>query len=169
MMVIPSRARNPWIRDREARVAQAVRRTFLAVVATLGIAIIAVGLWVAFPIPAPVLARDAALGVTVEDRHGIPLRSTRAADGSDARWVTYDRVDPDLINAFVAVEDKRFWDHPGIDALATGRALRANLRAGKTVSGASTITMQLARLLRPAERTCTGKLTQAAWAVRLES
>jgi penicillin-binding protein 1C len=169
MMLIPSKARNPWRPDRAARVARAVRRTSVAVVATLGIAIIVAGLWVAFPIPAPLLARGGALGVTVEDRHGIPLRSTRAADGSDARWVTYDRVDPDLINAFVAVEDKRFWDHPGIDVLATGRALRANLRAGKTVSGASTITMQLARLLRPAERTWTGKLTQAAWALRLEA
>ena len=89
-----------------------------------------VGLWVAFPVPAPRLVRDGPLGVTDEDRHGIPLRSTRATDGSDARWVTYDRVDPDLINAFVAVEDKRFWDHPGIDVLATGRALRSNLRAG---------------------------------------
>jgi penicillin-binding protein 1C len=110
-----------------------------------------------------------ALGLTIEDRHGVPLRSTRAADGSDARWVVYDRIDPDLINAFVAVEDRRFWEHHGIDVLAVGRALKANLRAGRTVSGASTITMQLARLLRPAERSWTGKVTQAFWALRLES
>jgi penicillin-binding protein 1C len=125
--------------------------------------------WVALPVPARVLTTDARLGVTIEDRHGVSLRSTRATDGSDARWVAYGRVDPDLINAFVAVEDKRFWDHHGIDPVAAGRALRANLRAGKTVSGASTITMQLARLLHPAERSWTGKMAQAFWALRLEA
>jgi penicillin-binding protein 1C len=136
---------------------------------TLGVMVGAAGIWASRPIPASLLSRDGALGVTIEDRHGVPLRSTRASDGSDARWVVYDRVDPDLINAFVAVEDKRFWEHPGVDLLATGRALRANLRAGKTVSGASTITMQLARLLHPAERSWSGKLAQAMWAVRLEA
>jgi len=131
--------------------------------------VVAAGIWLGRPISAAVLSRDGGLGLTIEDRHGVALRSARAVDGSDARWVTYDRVDPDLINAFVAVEDKRFWDHPGIDALAVGRALRVNLRAGKTVSGASTITMQLARLLHPAERSWPGKVTQALWAIRLEA
>jgi len=129
----------------------------------------AAGIWVSRPIPASALARNGALGVTIEDRHGVPLRSTRAADGSDARWMIYDRIDPDLINAFVAVEDKRFWDHHGIDLVAGARALETNLRAGQTVSGASTITMQLARLLQPAERSWTGKIAQAMWALRLEA
>jgi penicillin-binding protein 1C len=140
----------------------------VSVAVTLGVTVTAAGLWLARPLPPAVLSRDAGLGVTIEDRHGVALRSTRAVDGSDARWVAYDRVDPDLINAFVAVEDKRFWDHPGIDVLAAGRALRANLRAGKTVSGASTITMQLARLLHPAERSWPGKASQALWSLRLE-
>ena len=130
---------------------------------------LAAGIWVARPIPASLLDPDADLGVTIEDRHGIPLRSTRAADGSDTRWVDYSRIDPDLINAFVAVEDKRFWDHPGVDLLAAGRALAANLRARHTVSGASTLTMQLARLLRPADRSVLGKLSQTCWALRLEA
>jgi penicillin-binding protein 1C len=126
-------------------------------------------MWMARPIPTAVLSRDGALGLMIEDRHGVPLRSTRAVDGSDARWISYDRVDPDVINAFVAVEDKRFWDHVGLDPLAIARALRANIRAGKTVSGASTITMQLARLLHPAERSWPGKASQALWALRLEA
>jgi penicillin-binding protein 1C len=136
---------------------------------TLGVGAVAGGIFIAVPIRPATLARDASLGVTVEDRHGVPLRSTRAANGSDARWVVYDRVDPDLINAFVAVEDKRFWEHAGIDVLAVGRAAKASLRAGKTVSGASTITMQLARMLHPADRSWTGKVTQALWALRLEA
>jgi penicillin-binding protein 1C len=70
--------------------------------------------------------------------------------------------------AFVAVEDKRFWEHGGIDWRAVARAARDNLRAGAVVSGASTITMQLARLLHPAERGWPAKVREAAWALRLE-
>jgi penicillin-binding protein 1C len=136
---------------------------------SLGATCAVAGAWIARPLPASVVARDAGPAVIVEDRHGIPLRSTRAADGSDARWVVYDRIDPDVINAFVAVEDKRFWEHVGIDVLAIGRAAKANLRAGKTVSGASTITMQLARLVQPAERSWRGKVAQTLWALRLEA
>ncbi len=51
--------------------------------------------------------------------------------------------------AFVAAEDQRFWRHPGVDPLAVLRALTGNLSAGRIVSGASTITMQLARLTYP--------------------
>ena len=144
-------------------------RLAVGVAGTLGIATVVTGIWIARPVPTLLVTREAGLGVTVEDRHGIPLRSTRAADGSDARWVAYDRIDPDLINAFVAVEDKRFWEHSGIDMLAVGRAMKANLRARRTVSGASTITMQLARLLQPAERSWSGKLVQTLWALRLEA
>ncbi|HUQ84431.1 MAG TPA: penicillin-binding protein 1C [Gemmatimonadaceae bacterium] len=146
-----------------------LKRLPLASATTLGIAAVGLALWLTRPIRASLLSRDGNLGLTIEDRHGLPLRSTRAGDGSDARWAAYDRVDPDVINAFVAVEDKRFWDHVGLDPLAIGRALRANLRAGKTVSGASTITMQLARLLHPAERSWPGKVSQALWALRLEA
>jgi penicillin-binding protein 1C len=145
------------------------QRSVMAVLALVCLGFVALGVWLARPIPIALVSRDGALGVTIEDRHGVTLRSTRATDGSDARWVVYDRVDPDLINAFVAVEDKRFWDHPGIDVLAVGRALRANVRAGKTVSGASTITMQLARLLHPAARSWPGKVAQAMWSLRLEA
>ena len=148
---------------------QGLVRLTIAVSAACLLAAGMFAVWLARPIPTALLAPDATLGLTIEDRSGITLRSTRAADGSDSRWVAYDRIDPDLINAFVAVEDKRFWDHPGIDALAGARALRANLRAGRTVSGASTITMQLARLLHPAARSWSGKLSQAAWALRLEA
>lgn len=125
--------------------------------------------WVAMPLPKNELAFDGGRGVTIEDRNGAPLRNTRAGDGTNARWVSYDRVDPDLINAFVAVEDRRFWDHHGIDGVAVARAVRDNLRARRVVSGASTITMQLARLLRPANRRFDGKITQALFALRLEA
>jgi len=125
--------------------------------------------WVALPLSKSELARDGGQGVTIEDRDGIPLRSTRADDGSNARWVPYEGIDSDLINAFVAVEDHRFWDHHGIDPRAVVRAIRDNVRERRIVSGASTITMQLARLLRPARRTWGGKVWQAMLALRLDA
>jgi len=112
--------------------------------------------------------RRAGGAVTLEARNGLMLRSTRTAEGNRERWVPYDRIDPDVINAFVAVEDRRFWEHHGIDVVAVLRAARDNLRAKRVVSGASTVTMQLARLLRSGKRTWSGKFGQALWALRLE-
>src|SRR5258708_15790459 len=77
-------------------------------------------------------------------------------------------MDPQLLQAFIALEDRRFYQHHGVDVRAVARALVADLRNGHVVSGGSTITMQLARMLRPAGRTWLGKLYQAAWALRLE-
>lgn len=139
-----------------------------AVGAALALPALALAVWTALPVPGELLAHERGQGVVLEDRLGRPLRATRAADGSRMQWVPYDRIDADLINAFVAVEDHRFWDHHGIDGRAVLRATSDNLRRGRVVSGASTITMQLARLLRPASRTWGGKVTQALWALRLE-
>ena len=124
--------------------------------------------WLVRPLPAGMLTAGPAPGLVLLDRYGQTLRSTRAADGSRRRWVTLDAMDPDVIAAFLAVEDRRFYRHRGIDPRAAGRAAWLNLRAGRVVSGGSTITMQLARMLRPTPRTWWGKLRQAAWALRLE-
>src|SRR5947207_4445855 len=129
----------------------------------------AVAAWVAAALPLGVVAHVAGeQGVTIEDRNGVALRSTRAADGSHAQWVPYEQIDIDLINAFVAVEDRRFWEHGGIDFRALARATKDNVRSRQVVSGASTITMQLARLVQPAARSWSGKVAQVLWALRLE-
>lgn len=124
--------------------------------------------WLAWPLPDGLIGRIAAPSVTIRDRDGVVLRTTRASDGSRARWVALDDIDPQVVLAFVAVEDRRFFDHHGIDARAVARAVAADLRAGRVVSGASTITMQLARSLTGAGRSWPGKIAQALWAVRLE-
>ena len=62
--------------------------------------------------------------------------------GEDRRLVSYDEIPIDLINATVAIEDKRFWEHDGIDAQALARALVRNVDAGAVVEGGSTITQQ---------------------------
>ena len=134
-----------------------MRRLAAAGLYASGAAALALGGWLAWPLPASLMARDGANGVAVEARDGAVLRATRAADGSRAAWVPYEQTDPDLIAAFVAVEDRRFWEHPGVDVRGVARAARDNLRARRVVSGASTMTMSLVRLLRPKERSWGGK------------
>ncbi|MGH7717895.1 MAG: transglycosylase domain-containing protein, partial [Gemmatimonadaceae bacterium] len=137
-------------------------------VCTLGAGVAAVSAWVAWPLPAGMVALDPAPAVMLQDRHGVPLRVTRAHDGSRSRWIPLTEMDPDIIAAFVAVEDRRFFSHWGVDATAAMRAARDNLAAGRVVSGASTITMQTARLLRATPRSWRGKVAQALWALRME-
>jgi penicillin-binding protein 1C len=167
-----SRPLGSWSGGLRKRIALGARRsTVLVAIGVVALApVAALAAWVSLPLPAPLASRNRGVGqgVTIEDRHGLALRSTRTADGGRSRWVSYDAMDPDLINAFVATEDRRFWEHRGVDPRAVVRAVRDGARAGRVVSGASTITMQLARLVRPADRNWGGKLAQALWALRIE-
>src|SRR5205823_1082062 len=74
---------------------------------------------------------------------------------------------PRVVAATLAVEDRRFWRHPGVDPLAVVRGVGQNLRAGRRASGASTIAMQVARLERPGPRTYPRKLVEALAALAL--
>jgi penicillin-binding protein 1C len=123
--------------------------------------------WLSRDLP-PDLLRAPAPGLVLLDRAGLPLRSTRSSDGSLRRWVPLADMDPDVIAAFLAVEDRRFDGHPGVDLRALLRAAGSDLAARRVVAGGSTITMQLARLLRPSRRSWTGKAAQILWALRLE-
>lgn len=83
----------------------------------------------------------------VNDREGGLLRAFTTTQG---RWrlpVDIDEVDPRFISMLLAFEDKRFYEHGGVDPLAIARAVWQAAREGELVSGASTITMQLGRLL----------------------
>ena len=84
--------------------------------------------------------------------------------------VTLEDIDPRLVRMLVAYEDKRFYQHGGVDLLALGRAFRDVVITGRITSGASTLTMQLARLLHPElnTRSVGGKLVQMALAWRLD-
>ena len=79
-------------------------------------------------------------------------------------------IDPRLVQMLVAYEDKRFYRHGGVDLLALGRAFRDVVTTGRITSGASTITMQLARLLHPElnTRSISGKLQQMLLAWQLD-
>lgn len=134
-----------------------------------GVMCLAAGLavWTSLPLPGGLLA-GAPSGLVLLDRSGLPLRNTRAGDGSLRRWVSIDSMDPDLIAAFLATEDRRFYRHHGVDLRAVGRASLDNIRARRVVSGASTITMQLARIVGHHERSWGGKVTQMLWALRID-
>ena len=106
--------------------------------------------------------------VVVVDRDGHLLREVRSSDGVRSRWVRRGEVSPRLLEAVVAAEDSRFRSHPGVDALAVVRAAVGAVVHGHLVSGASTITMQFARLVRPHPRNLWGKLGEMALALRIE-
>jgi penicillin-binding protein 1A len=80
----------------------------------------------------------------------------------------YDRFPPTLIKAFIAAEDRRFFEHGGLDYRGIARALGANLRAGEVAQGGSTITQQVAKSFLSTERTFERKVREAILARRLE-
>lgn len=116
----------------------------------------------------PDLSRLSDLSITVDDREGAPLRVF--LNGADA-WrmpAGVERVPPQYLNLLLAYEDRRFRDHPGVDPLAILRASAQNLGRGRVVSGASTLTMQAARLLEPHRRSFGAKAVEALRAMQLE-
>ena len=143
-------------------------RLGLGAAAAAGAVCAAVAVWVAWPLPAELTAPPPTSSLTLQDRDALTLRTTRAEGGALAQWLDLHRVDPQLIQAFVALEDRRFYSHHGVDLRAVGRALVQNVAGSRVVSGASTITMQLARLLAHGGHGWTAKAAQALWALRLE-
>ncbi len=83
----------------------------------------------------------------IYDRRGNLLYEMLDPNAGRRTFVPLDRISPYLIAATIATEDKEFYNHPGFDPFAIGRALLANYVSGEIVSGASTITQQLARTL----------------------
>lgn len=120
-------------------------------------------------LPAQLSERAPEQSLRVQDRDGNLLREVRTADGELSRWVSLDEVPPFFIDALVAVEDRRFYDHLGVDPLAVVRAAGQWIWHRRVISGASTLSMQLARNLRPRERTVFGKFCEMALALRIEA
>ena len=103
------------------------------------------------------------------DRTGRPLRLVSAAQGGKLVTLPEGAVPALVAAAFVAAEDQRFWRHPGLDPLAILRAAMSNLSHGRIVSGASTITQQLARLTYPGPRSYYRKLVEVCRSLRIEA
>ena len=120
----------------------------------------------AFP---PPLDAHAARSVEVLDRDGRLLRAYPVEDGRWRLAIDLAGVDPAFIEMLLAYEDRRFRSHAGVDPVALMRAAGQFLANGGIVSGGSTITMQVARLIEPREaRSLTAKLRQMARALQIE-
>ena len=129
-----------------------------------------IALHFAFPFPKEKLteAREERESVRVLDRNGRLLRTYNGTDDSRMFWVDMEDLSPHLMAATVAVEDERFYWHPGVDPVAVARAVGSNLRRGRVVSGASTITMQLMRILWQRPRTFRSKAIESFRALQIE-
>ncbi|MXP61492.1 peptidoglycan glycosyltransferase PbpC [Pantoea sp. Taur] len=116
--------------------------------------------------PLPLQEVQPARVVVAED--GTPLWRFADKQGVWRYPVTLEEVSPDYIQALLTYEDRWFWHHPGINPMAIVRAIGQNLLHHGIVSGGSTLTMQVARLIDPQPRTLTGKMIQAWRALQLE-
>jgi penicillin-binding protein 1C len=104
----------------------------------------------------------------VFDRDGALLFTKLTPDEKWRLYLEPTEVTPLMEKAILAKEDRWFYYHPGVNPLAVGRALVRNMVAGRRTSGASTITMQVARLLHPKPRTFSNKIAEMFRALQLE-
>lgn len=116
----------------------------------------------------PDLSRYQARSTEIVDSNGRLLRAFTTADGKWRLKTTPEDVDPVYLALLKTYEDRRFDDHWGIDPLAVVRAAGQWIARGHIVSGASTISMQAARLLEPRRRSLLTKAIQSARALQLE-
>ncbi|KAA3614513.1 MAG: penicillin-binding protein 1C [Planctomycetota bacterium] len=123
--------------------------------------------WQIYPFPEDLLEAPPSSPL-VFDRHGRVLAARVARDEQWRLPIALDQIHPHLVEATLAVEDSRFHQHPGVDSLAVMRAFGHNLIAGEIVSGASTLTMQVCKMLDPSRRTLSTKLKESLRALQLE-
>jgi len=153
-----------WLtRARPSSTAKAILLVFAAL---LAVQLLLFTLDALFP---PNLARGMRASPVTLDRRGAWLRALPVEDG---RWrirADLDRTDPSFVRRLVAVEDARFWTHLGVDPIAAVRAAGQAVVTGHVASGASTLTMQTARLLEPRPRTLVSKLIEMVRATQIEA
>jgi penicillin-binding protein 1C len=130
------------------------------------VAVLAFGLWVG------VIWRQAKLAsppatLYLQDRNGRFLGETGAIKEDEYGYWPLAELPPRVAAATLAVEDRRFEKHPGVDPLAVGRAILQNARTGRRLSGASTLAMQVARMQNPGPRRYGRKATEALTALFL--
>ncbi|MCP4322788.1 MAG: penicillin-binding protein 1C [Psychromonas sp.] len=135
----------------------------------LGIGLFLLCLWGAnnlYPLDLPNRNHDFAS--VVLDDEGYPLRAFADKDGVWRYQVSLEDVSADYLEALISYEDRYFYQHPGINPVSFLRAAWQYLYHQRIVSGGSTLTMQVARLLHPHQRSLLGKLKQTLRALQLE-
>ncbi|MFO1251869.1 MAG: penicillin-binding protein 1C [Inhella sp.] len=143
------------------------RRWELALAACLALLL---ALDLLFPPPLPKEQAGAGQGLVVLARDASPLRAWPSRDGAWRQPVQLEEVSPLYLQALLGYEDQAFYGHPGVNPWALVRAGWQWARAGRIVSGGSTLTMQVARILEPrlAERSVRAKALQILRALQLE-
>lgn len=119
-----------------------------------------------FPLPKQALSKPHAQ--FVYSREGYLLNCFTSSDRFWRRPVTFEEISLLLVKCVLACEDQWFYYHPGFNPVSLVSAAVANLRAGRVVRGGSTITMQIARMMEPKERTIKNKLIEILRATQLE-
>jgi penicillin-binding protein 1C len=101
----------------------------------------------------------------VRDRHDRFIGEVAPSPSGEFGYWPVEPLPDRVIAATLAVEDRRFWNHPGVDPIALGRAVTQNVRSRRRISGASTIAMQVARMQYPGRRTYFRKAAEAMTAL----
>lgn len=148
-----------------------LRRVFfgtLVVAGTAALCLLAFPLLLTLvPLP-PDLLRPPPPDAQFLDRHGQPLREAYGQSGFRGERLVLHAFSDQLARATLAAEDRRFWQHHGVDWRAITRAAWQYLRHQRVISGGSTVTMQLIKLSEPRPRTLPTKVIEALQALRLE-
>jgi penicillin-binding protein 1C len=137
----------------------------LFAIALLGLMLIASILDRLYPLPLPSKSNASVL---IAARDGRPLRAFASENGVWRYPVKVDEVSPLYLEALIGYEDRYFYYHVGVNPFAIMRAAIQGARNRRIVSGGSTITMQVARILEPHPRTILGKIQQIFRAFQLE-
>ncbi|MEM8686122.1 MAG: penicillin-binding protein 1C [Pseudomonadota bacterium] len=117
----------------------------------------------------PPIGERSELSREVVDADGRLLRAFATSEGRWRLHVNPDEVDQEFLDLLIAYEDQRFWHHPGVDVIALARAAGQWVANGRIISGGSTLTMQLARLLEPrTKRSLAAKGMQIVRALQIE-
>lgn len=142
------------------------RRLLIALLALAAVALVICLAPYSAPIRAASLAQHRQ-AIEFTDRNGLPLGTLLTRDQEHTAAVPLFDVAPVFLQAIIAAEDSRYYQHGAVDGRAIARALWQAGRARHVVSGASTITMQLARMIHPVPATIPGKLLQVWIALRI--
>ncbi len=145
---------------------------YFCVIAALGLGGMGVALYRHFatdlpPVQAIANYSEQAPGVTRIYARGGAMLAELARE--HRAYATYDEVPEDLVHAVLAAEDRRFFEHGGLDYRGLARAMLANYRAGTFSQGGSTITQQVAKSFTTDEQTLERKIREAILSIRIES
>lgn len=144
--------RQKFLRSKGRRISSLVRVTSIRIILLVLIFLVLVGVFAAYGVYKGVISKAPSLdtisvvptsyATTIYYSDGVTVSKTLASSGSNREYVVYDNISEHAVNAFIALEDERFWEHNGIDIQGLFRVAFTDIFLGKE-QGASTITQQL--------------------------